>query len=96
MKLLSRQGFYLTELKDGKELLLGEPFLEEPLLAPLTEPRMGAKVLERKTQESRKLGQKNPHPIIIPTPKKVEYSKEYNEFKKIEQNNIKKGRGTLC
>ena len=28
MQLLSRQGFYLTELKDGKELLLGEPFLE--------------------------------------------------------------------
>ncbi|MFL2504554.1 MAG: beta-N-acetylhexosaminidase [Candidatus Azotimanducaceae bacterium] len=88
MQLLSRQGFYLTELKDGKELLLGEPCLEEPVLAPLTEPRMGAKVFERKTLESRKLGQKSAHPIIIPTPKKVEYSKEITQIDgiKIETN----------
>ncbi len=88
MKLISRQGFYLTELKDGKEMLLGEPSLKDPVLVPLTSPRMGATVLSRGTQQSRELSQKNPHPIIIPTPKKVKYSKEIIQIDgiKIETN----------
>ena len=73
MQLLKRQGFYLTQFKDGKELLLGEPHLEDPDLVPLTEPRMGAKLFKRTTLKSKETNLKRAYPVIIPTPRKIEH-----------------------
>ncbi len=88
MQLLSRQGFYLTEIIKENEILLGEPSLKEPVLVPLTSPRMGATVLSRGTQQSRETGQKKSHPIVIPAPRKIEYSGESTQINgiKIETN----------
>ena len=88
MQLLSRQGFYLTEIIKENEILLGEPSLKEPVLVPLTSPRMGATVLSRGTQPSRETGQKKSHPIVIPAPRKIEYSGESTQINgiKIETN----------
>ena len=80
MKLLKRQGFYLTQLKDRKELLLGEPSLEDPDLVALTEPRMGAKLLKKVLPKSGAPDLKKVHPVIIPTPREVEYSGEKTQI----------------
>ena len=68
--------------------MLGEPSLKEPVLVPLTSPRMGATVLSRGTQQSRETGQKKSHPIVIPAPRKIEYSGESTQINgiKIETN----------
>ena len=64
MQLLKRQGFYLTQFKDGKELLLGEPHLEDSDLVPLTEPRMGAKLLKRTPLKSKETNLKRAYKIF--------------------------------
>ena len=90
MQLLKRQGFYLTQFKDGKELLLGEPHLEDPDLVPLTEPRMGAKLLKRTPLKSGETNLKKAHPVIIPTPRKVEHLRKETQIDGVEvETNLK-------
>ena len=80
MQLLKRQGFYLTQFQDGEEMMLGEPHVEDPDLVPLTEPRMGAKLLKRTPLKSKETNLKRAYPVIIPTPRKVEYLRKETQI----------------
>jgi len=74
MKLLSHQGFYITELKEGKELILGAPEIESSILVPLEKPRMGASPPRRNSYRQKSDIANGSHPRVIPAPKKVLYS----------------------